>query len=247
VTGAKPPSYAPASAEAPHATPRTAIDAASAIANGANGSGRIDGNETAPANGSTVNGAVNAGVNGAVNGQAPVPEPSPQRVVAPGLAPESAIDPAVGTTVIAATAPATAPATEAGVEDRVTLLCAEFDADTGASEVRLARADAVGIGRASVGALAGGAQATLAALADLGLEVPYYLVSAERAHTVPGEPVVVVLAPVRSAASRAAGSLPPLAERIGVATGDAESAAASRATLNALNRFLSAVGAGANG
>ena len=119
--------------------------------------------------------------------------------------------------------------------DRVNLLSASFDPDSGVSEVHLGRDAARGTGRASAGPLAGGAQATLTALADLGTDVPFYLISAERVRSIPGEPVAVVLTPRRSQgdAPRA-----PLGERIGVATGREDVEAAARATLGALNRLL---------
>jgi hypothetical protein len=129
---------------------------------------------------------------------------------------------------------ATAPRAERA-EDRVSLLSATFDPDIGMSEVRLGRGNARGTGRASAGPLAGGAQATLTALAGLGTPIPFYLVSAERAHGVPGEPVVVVLAP-RRVPGETPGPAP--GERIGVAGGSDDIEAAGRATLGALNRFL---------
>ena len=122
---------------------------------------------------------------------------------------------------------------------RVTLLTVRFDADTGTSQVDLALGTARGSGRATVGQLAGGAQATLAALEALGLDVPYYLVSAERAVGITGEPVVVVLAPRRPSDGRPVALGRSLLPRIGVADGAEAVEAASRATLSALNRFLS--------
>ena len=86
-----------------------------------------------------------------------------------------------------------------------------------------------GTGRAPAGPLAGGAQATLGALAELGAPVPFYVASCERARTVPCEPVVVVLAPCDGAGA---------SERVGVASGDDDLETASRATLAALNRYL---------
>lgn len=127
----------------------------------------------------------------------------------------------------------------AGSAPRVSLLGARFDPDTGASEVDLGFGTARGKGRAAAGPLIGGAQATLAALGELGMEVPYYVVSVERAPGVQGEPVVVVLAPRRQRAAGDPGG--PAVERIGVANGTegvGAVEAASRATLCALNRFL---------
>lgn len=137
--------------------------------------------------------------------------------------------------LLSATAPgAPQEAPTAGGAARVTLLHASFDPTRGISEVSLAYGSARGTGRAPAGPLAGGAQATLTALGALGMDVPFYLVSAERMQGVPGDAVVVVLAP-RGVSGTSQGS----AERIGVATGAGDVDAASRATLGALNRFLS--------
>jgi hypothetical protein len=137
---------------------------------------------------------------------------------------------------ISATAPGSDLATARAQGSRVTLLSASFDAARGTSEVSLALGDRRGTGRAPAGPLAGGAQATLNALSALSIDVPFYLVSAEHAHGVPGEPVVVVLAPKRETAGT--GDATGVAERLGVAAGVADVEAASRATLGALNRHL---------
>ncbi|MGH9110207.1 MAG: hypothetical protein ACRDY3_12220 [Acidimicrobiales bacterium] len=120
---------------------------------------------------------------------------------------------------------------------RVVLVAARFDPSTGGSEVVLRCGERRANGRAAAGPLAGGAQATLAALEVLGIGAPFYLVSAGRARGVPGEPAVVVLAPRRDA-GLGGGAPPPLSERIGVAAGAQDVEAASRATLGALNRHL---------
>lgn len=131
---------------------------------------------------------------------------------------------------------ATAPGRSTGHRPgrRVTFVGASFDPARGLSEVTLAYGPAQSTGRAPASPLAGGAQATLTALAALHMEVPFYLVSAERARGVPGEPVVVVLGP-RRASDMPGGA----AERMGIATGDVDVEAAGRATLSALNRHLS--------
>lgn len=121
---------------------------------------------------------------------------------------------------------------------RVAFVAARFDPSTGASEVTVARGAAQATGRASAGPLAGGAQATLAALGVLGVEVPFYLLSVERARSVPGEPVVAVLAPRHPEPQANGSSRGRMPDRIGVASGSEEVEAASRATLAALNRFL---------
>lgn len=123
-------------------------------------------------------------------------------------------------------------------DQRVTLLTVRFDADTGTAQVDLAHGTARATGRATAGPLVGGAQATLAALEGLGLNVPYYLLSAERAAGITGEPVVVVLAPRRPDGERSPGLGRRLLDRIGVAEGVEPVEAASRATLGALNRYL---------
>jgi len=138
------------------------------------------------------------------------------------------------TPLLSATAPGAGRPDGPGEADRVSLLRATFDPGRGMSEVSVSLGAARGTGRAPAGPLAGGAQATLTAIAAIGIEVPFYLVSAERARGVPGEPVVVVLAPRRSASSAVLGA----DERMGVAAGDDDVEAASRATLGALNRHL---------
>lgn len=98
--------------------------------------------------------------------------------------------------------------------------------DAGA-EVRLQWAGATGVGRAGSGPLIDGAQATLEALRDLGLEVPYTLMSATAVPLSNSWPIVVVL---RSIASRA--------ERMGIAHTPQEVWSAACATIDALNRYL---------
>jgi hypothetical protein len=122
-------------------------------------------------------------------------------------------------------------------DQRITLLTVRFDPDTGTSQVDLAYGTDRSTGRATAGPLAGGAQATLAALEALGLDVPFYLVSAERATGILGEPVVVVVAPRRTDGELAEQGRRKNA-RIGAAEGSEPVEAASRATLAALNRFL---------
>jgi hypothetical protein len=119
----------------------------------------------------------------------------------------------------------------------VVLLSAAFDVAHGTSEVSLAFGAARGTGRAPAGPLAGGAQATLNALSALSIDVPFYLASVEQAHGVPGQPVVVVLAPKRTGRDQGAQSGGPV-ERLGVASDPEDVVAASRATLGALNRHL---------
>jgi hypothetical protein len=130
------------------------------------------------------------------------------------------------------------PGTEERDEDapfaapRVMLLLSAFDRSTGASEISLSWRGLKAVGRATGSPLAGAAQATLSALEALGADVPYYLTSVDRATAQPGSPVVVTLAH-RKRADDSAGE-----RRLGVATGDDQVDAASRATLSALNRLL---------
>ncbi len=167
------------------------------------------------------------------NGLQRHPDPPPAETVRPGA--QRAASEERAPRAISATAPRGS--AEAAREDgaRVSLLSSGFDPASGTSEVSLSLGAARGIGRASAGPLAGGAQATLDALSALRVDVPFYLVSAERAHGVPGEPVVVVLAPKRGGAEDMDGGG---VERLGVATGSDDVEAASRATLGALNRHL---------
>lgn len=137
------------------------------------------------------------------------------------------------TRLLPTTTPGTSAVGRAKSEPRVSLVDARFDAAAGVSEVVLARGSARGRGSFPAGPLPGGAQATLAALGNLGLDVPFYVVSAGRTSSTPGEPVVVVLAARRG--EQVAGA----AERLGVAAGRDDVETASRATLSALNRFLS--------
>lgn len=118
---------------------------------------------------------------------------------------------------------------------RVLLVGASFDPALGMTEVALARDRSRGVSHAPAGPLVGGAQATLGALGALGADVPFYLVSAERAAGVTDNPVVVVLGARRATTARR----PSLDDRIGVAAGTDDAEAASRATLGALNRYLS--------
>lgn len=178
-----------------------------------------------------VNGTHSNGANGSHGGhgnQRPVePEPSPPL----GRAAPTAHS--AGAPTMARTA-TVLDSDEDGAHSRVTLVDSTFDPSRGLSEVTLALGAARGTGRAPAGALVGGAQAALVALGALGRTVPFYLVSAERARTIPGEPVVVVLAP-RDDVDAA-----PPGERIGVAGGATDVEAAGRAVLAALNRFLAA-------
>jgi hypothetical protein len=110
---------------------------------------------------------------------------------------------------------------------RVNLVGTSFDHETGRSEVELNFAGRIGIGHSASGTLVGGVEATLAALGDLGLKVPYYLISVVNVATPRGWPVVVTLRPFARDS-----------DLLGVAQGDDDVSSSARATLNALNRVL---------
>ncbi len=111
---------------------------------------------------------------------------------------------------------------------RIALEAAEFNDRDGVSEVRLGFAGRVGVGRAGSGPLIGGAEATLGALRDLGNVIPFYLMGVTKVDTVIGCSVIVAL---RSLAAND--------DRMGIALAHDDLLAASKATLDALNRYLS--------
>jgi hypothetical protein len=114
-----------------------------------------------------------------------------------------------------------------GESARVALLSADFDEAAGVCQVQLAYAGRVGVGTSSNGSLIGAAEGTLAALRDLDCEIPFYLEAVANVPTVRGWPVVVTL---RSYTNDG--------ELFGIAQSDGDLMSAARATLNALNRFL---------
>ncbi len=120
------------------------------------------------------------------------------------------------------------PSTRRGEYGRVALLKTDFNVHEGVSEVELAMAGRVGVGRAGSGPLIGGAEATLSALRELGYEVPFFLVAVNSIATVRGWPVVVTLR-----------SMSDEGDRIGIAQSNSDLESAAKATLDALNRFLS--------
>jgi len=121
-----------------------------------------------------------------------------------------------------------APSGHGREQGRVALVRTEFDQRDGISEVQLSYAGRTGIGRAGSGPLIGGAEATLAALRDLGYAIPFYLRAVTNVDTVVGCPVIVTF----RALSRD-GDLIGIAQSEG---GDLKSAA--KATLDAFNRYL---------
>lgn len=116
-------------------------------------------------------------------------------------------------------------AKEAG---RVVLVRAEFNSHDGFCEVHLNVNGRVGVGRSENGPLIGGAEATLDALRQLDFEIPFYLVGSVNVATVRGWPVIVTLRPRANEA-----------DRHGIAQAETELVSSAKATLNALNRYLS--------
>ncbi len=111
---------------------------------------------------------------------------------------------------------------------RVALVRADYDVEAGFCEVQLSMEGKVGVGRARSGPLIGGAEATLAALRDLGYDIPFSLLWVTPVTNGKDWPVVVTLR-----------SLSSDADRFGIARSDDDMVAAARATLDSLNRFLS--------
>jgi hypothetical protein len=110
---------------------------------------------------------------------------------------------------------------------RVALIRADFKPENGNCEVELSYSGRMGVGRAGSGQLFGGAEATLAALRELGYNIPFYLLTVMSVATVRGWPVIVTLRPFSEGA-----------DMFGIAQSDDDVAAAAMATLDALNRFL---------
>ena len=120
-----------------------------------------------------------------------------------------------------------APVARRGEGARVALIRTDFNVHEGVSEVELAFAGRTGVGRSGSGALIGGAEATLSALREIGYEVPFFLVAVNSIATMRGWPVIVTLR-----------SLSDEGDRIGIAQSNGDLESAARATLDALNRFL---------
>lgn len=115
-----------------------------------------------------------------------------------------------------------------GEGPRVALIRADYDTSDGFCEVQLSVDGRTGIGRAGSGPLIGGAEATLAALRDLGYDVPYSLMTVTNVTNGRDWPVIVTL---RSLANDA--------DRFGIARSEDDLVSAVKATLDSLNRFLS--------
>lgn len=113
-------------------------------------------------------------------------------------------------------------------ESRVVLVSADYDTADGACEVKLAYNGRMGIGRSVSGPMIGGAEATLAALRDMGYQIPFTLLTVNSVSNGKDSPVLVTL---RSLANDA--------DRFGVARSEDDLYSAVKATLDSLNRFLS--------
>lgn len=114
--------------------------------------------------------------------------------------------------------------------NRVALVRADYDTSEGTCEVQLAFNGRMGVGRAVSGPLIGGAEATLAALRDLGYDIPFSLMTVTSVTNGKDWPVVVTLR-----------SLSNDADRFGIARSDDDMVSAVKATLDSLNRFLSSL------
>ena len=111
---------------------------------------------------------------------------------------------------------------------RIALVKADYDTSDGICEVQLAFEGRIGKGRAGSGPLIGGAEATLEALRNLGYEIPFSLMTVTNVTNGRDWPVIVTLR-----------SLTNDADRFGIARADDDLLSAVKATLDALNRFLS--------
>ncbi len=120
------------------------------------------------------------------------------------------------------------PSVRSGSAARIVLLRAEFNEHDGISEVQLTFAGRIGTGRSGSGPLIGGAEATLAALRDLGHVIPFYLMGVSQVDTVIGCSVIVAFR-----------SLSNDDDRMGIARSAGDLVSAAKATLDALNRYIS--------
>jgi hypothetical protein len=119
------------------------------------------------------------------------------------------------------------PLARLGHAARISLTRAEFNEHDGISEVHLSYANRIGTGRAGSGPLIGGAEATLAALRDLGHVIPFYLMGVTKVDTVIGCSVIVAFR-----------SLSDEDDRMGIARAEGDLVSAAKATLDALNRYV---------
>jgi hypothetical protein len=108
--------------------------------------------------------------------------------------------------------------------ERVRLVTARYDPTGSECEVTLSLSEQAGVGRASDGPLIGTAAATLEALSALGFSLPVQLVSVSTKSGVANSPVRVILGEGDDA-------------WVGIAQAGSDPESASRATLDAFNRF----------
>jgi hypothetical protein len=111
--------------------------------------------------------------------------------------------------------------------NRVVLVSADYDTVDGACEVKLAYNGRLGVGRSVSGPMIGGAEATIAALRDMGYHIPFTLLTVNSVSNGKESPVLVTLR-----------SLSNDADRFGVARSEDDLMSAVKATLDSLNRFL---------
>jgi hypothetical protein len=114
-----------------------------------------------------------------------------------------------------------------GYVARITLTVAEFNEHDGISEVHLTYGGRTGVGRAGSGPLIGGAEATLAAMRDLGFVIPFYLMGVSKIDTAIGCSVIVAFR-----------SLSNDDDRMGIARADGDLVSSAKASLDALNRYV---------
>jgi hypothetical protein len=111
------------------------------------------------------------------------------------------------------------------IRERVRLVTARYNPTGPECEVTLSLEERAGVGRSADGPLIGTAAATLHALSALGLALPAQLVSVSTQSGVANSPVRVILGEGDEA-------------WVGIARADSDLESASRATLDAFNRFV---------
>ncbi len=123
--------------------------------------------------------------------------------------------------------PAKSGTTGPGAGARVALIGVDFNETNGMSEVQLSYDGRLGAGREGSGPLIGGADAALSALRQLGFVVPFYVLTVTTIDTAIGTAVIVTLRSIIGSD-----------DAIGIARSEGDTASAARATLDALNRYL---------
>ena len=120
---------------------------------------------------------------------------------------------------------AAAASAEPPSRERVRLVTARYDPMGTESEVTLSLEERAGVGRSAAGPLIGSATATLEALSALGLPLAVQLVSVSTQSGVTNSPVRVIIGEGDDA-------------WVGIARAGSDPESASRATLDAFNRFV---------